>query len=402
MTCESRSAWGAWIDVYLQRQKIPDIIAAEIAKTSETAREFIESAKLDVYAANYNGALHSINGQLDVAVNWAKHSKNTLRGLLAENATNFTKIAYRRLGQNKPIVNRLQNELAQAIILGEGIPKISRRIKSVADMSFKRARTIARTETLRASNEGRMLGFRQAEELGIELEREWVATLDARTRLDHGEMDGVKVEQNEPFTMPNGDEMMFPLDGSLGAKAENIVNCRCTYVAVVKNSSWGAEDEEIRENALTNAAENGIMGVGGEEVDENISGAVSGALNPDSSEAQKHAAQYYKAVRKMKTDVGKIAENTGISNHDIQEIKNYLFIDKHDLIKGSERFDESYDIAQSWQRLIDGKSIKEQDIILLNHEMLEIKLVKNGATQNQAHIEATKQFNYAKSTDERR
>ena len=135
---------------------------------------------------------------------------------------------------------------------------------------------------------------------------------------------------------------------------------------------------------------------------ENISGAISGALNPDSAEAQKHAAQYYESVRSMKTDVDKIAENTGMSKHDIQEIKNYLFIDRHDLIKGDERFDASYDIAQSWQRLIEGKNIKEQDIILLNHEMVEIKLVRSGATQDRAHVEAAKLFNYAKAADERR
>ena len=134
-------------------------------------------------------------------------------------------------------------------------------------------------------------------------------------------------------------------------------------------------------------------------MDESISGAISGALNPDSEEAEKHAEQYYEAVRRMKTDYISIAKNTGMSEKDILEIKNYLFIDKHDLIGGYKRFDLSFHIAQSWQRLIDGKKIKEQDMIMLKHELTEIGLVKSGMTQNQAHINATKIYNYHEATE---
>jgi len=137
-------------------------------------------------------------------------------------------------------------------------------------------------------------------------------------------------------------------------------------------------------------------------VSENISGAVSGALNPDSDEAKRHTEQYYESVRKMTTDVKNIAKNTNMSENDIKDIKNYLFVDKHDLEYGHKRFDESYDIAQSWQRLIDGKDIKTQDMTLLHHELLEMRLVKNGMTQDSAHIIATKQYNYAKESDKGR
>ena len=99
----------------------------------------------------------------------------------------------------------------------------------------------------------------------------------------------------------------------------------------------------------------------------------------------------------MKTDYINIAEHTGISEKDILEIKNYLFIDKHDLTEGNKRFDSSFYIAQSWQRLIDGNEIKKQDIILLNHELTELSLVKNGVSQDDAHITASKKFNYTEA-----
>ena len=107
---------------------------------------------------------------------------------------------------------------------------------------------------------------------------------------------------------------------------------------------------------------------------ENIFGAISGALDPDSREAQKHAEQYYESVRKMTADIVNIAKNTGYANEYITKVKEHLFMQKHDLGEyGIKRFDSDFDIAQSWQRLIDGKNIEVHDYILLEHEYAEQK-----------------------------
>jgi len=54
-----------------------------------------------------------------------------------------------------------------------------------------------------------------------------------------------------------------------------------------------------------------------------------------------------------------------------------------------------YDMALSWQRLIDGKNIKEMDIILLKHELAEIEFMLQGYTFEEAHELAEKEYNYA-------
>ena len=127
-------------------------------------------------------------------------------------------------------------------------------------------------------------------------------------------------------------------------------------------------------------------------------GAISGALNPYSKEAEKHAVQYYEAVRHMKTDTQKISAATGIGQDKIDKIKNHVFITEHDLLTVKKRFDPSYEIAQSWQRLISG-SFKEQDIVLLKHEYAELRYMEKGYSQNEAHIRASKKYNYAKYCD---
>ena len=112
--------------------------------------------------------------------------------------------------------------------------------------------------------------------------------------------------------------------------------------------------------------------------------AVSGALNPNSPRAQAHAERYYEAVRAMTTDV-------------IQRIKDFIFMDIHDLGGGRiSRFDASFEMAQSWQRLIEGKNIQPHDLTLLRHEIMEKQLMDSGYTQDEAHTLTSQIYNYAK------
>lgn len=130
-------------------------------------------------------------------------------------------------------------------------------------------------------------------------------------------------------------------------------------------------------------------------------GAISGALNPFSKDAKKHAAQYYESVRHMNTDVARISENTGISEAEIAKIKKHVFLEKHDLGGDEpEYFYPNYEMAQSWQRLIDGKNIQKHDVTLLRHEAMERELMDKGYSQAEAHRLAEEKYNYSKESDE--
>lgn len=142
---------------------------------------------------------------------------------------------------------------------------------------------------------------------------------------------------------------------------------------------------EQRAERLTNGGESGIINTE----------AISGALNPYSKEADDHAKRYYESVRHMKTDTQKISTATGISQDKIDKIKDHVFVKEHELLDGKHRFAPSYDMAQSWQRLING-SFEDKDIVLLKHEYAELRYMEKGLTQNEAHIKASKKYNYAK------
>ena len=147
------------------------------------------------------------------------------------------------------------------------------------------------------------------------------------------------------------------------------------------------------------ANEKGKLGLINGKVD--LSGIkITGALDPYSKRANKHAEMYYESIRKMKKDCEQISINTGYPVDLIKKIKYYAFIDEHDLETGRKRFDPSCQIAHSWQRLIEGNSIQEHDLLLLEHEMYELTLVSLGMPQNKAHDATNVLYNYTRGCEE--
>lgn len=125
-------------------------------------------------------------------------------------------------------IRRLKVSLQDAFNNGDGIEVVARNIvrsgSGIADV--KRARVIARTEIISASNKGSLEGARDT---GIPLRKEWLATMDDRTRDAHLSADGQKVLLDELFVV-DGEDMHFPGDFTQGASAGNVINCRCTQI----------------------------------------------------------------------------------------------------------------------------------------------------------------------------
>lgn len=102
--------------------------------------------------------------------------------------------------------------------------KIAREIEAITQYSSNRAMAIARTETVGAYNGGDLDGAFALGDLGP-VAKGWLATGDARTRLDHAEANGQIVGLRQKFDV-GGVSMDRPHDPS--APADQVVNCRCT------------------------------------------------------------------------------------------------------------------------------------------------------------------------------
>ena len=178
------------------------------------------------------------------------------------------------------------------------------------------------------------------------------------------------------------------------AKQSKLQSVKSLYAEFSKAMGLPQQMERLRvakeDSSIENTNKNGII----------VAGGVSGARDPDSEEANEHAERYYALVRKMSTDVEKIAKTTGRTKEEIQSIKNYIFIDEHEFGDGQiSRFDADFMMAQSWQRLMMGNP-EPHDITLINHEIMEKDLMSKGFTQEEAHLKTSEVYNYGKEARE--
>jgi HK97 family phage portal protein len=128
---------------------------------------------------------------------------------------------------NETTKNKIRAELAEGLGAGEGVDKLAERMQGIfKNASVSRSQTIARTETTKASATGALTTY---EESGVVKGKEWLTTMDDRTRMDHAEANGQTRKLDEKFSV-NGEEMDAP---GLGNIAENNINCRCTIIPVI-------------------------------------------------------------------------------------------------------------------------------------------------------------------------
>ena len=129
-----------------------------------------------------------------------------------------------------------------------------------------------------------------------------------------------------------------------------------------------------------------------------ITGASGAIPRSDFPRQEAHARRYYEQIRKRSGDIEAIAQNSGFSIDDLNLVKSHMFLNKYDLGEYElTRFDPNYDMALSWQRLIEGKNILEMDIVLLHHELMEYHLMnEQNLSYRVAHELTEKLHNYSK------
>lgn len=95
-----------------------------------------------------------------------------------------------------------------------------------------RGDVIARTETIASTHAGQKEAMQQLIDTGrvkaSQIRKVWRPTGDKRTRDSHMALHGESVQFDRPFTSPaTGALMMHPGDTSLGARGEDVIQCRC-------------------------------------------------------------------------------------------------------------------------------------------------------------------------------
>ena len=203
--------------------------AKQLLNVNQNALAYVNGELPEVYAINYNALAGSVDGV--GGYSFTLVDADTVRNLAV---TDTSLLPYKEIDPAKDIpwnMKKINAETLQGILQGESMDKIAKRLRNVQEMNKTQAIRSARTIVTGAENKGRQDSYKRAEEDGIVMKREWIATNDSRTRHWHAELDGVEVDIDEPWHNEFG-EIMYPGDPS--ADPANTYNCRCSMRSIVK------------------------------------------------------------------------------------------------------------------------------------------------------------------------
>ena len=217
-------------------KKLTDILGPALSKNGRLVRRLTETQYHEAFF-RYGWALEQNAG---VSLKWGMLSPETIRAAV-ENP--LTKIAVKGIYQNG--LTGIRRTVTQGITRGLSYRKMAQDMKEFLDRSASGYMRIARTEGNRAAVKGQLAHYEKAEDLGFELEKTWIATLDMRTRPSHGYMDGRTANEEGKFNL-NGYLVDGPMDDAL--PAEEVINCRCRVVERVKD--FPPEKRRIRDEGV--------------------------------------------------------------------------------------------------------------------------------------------------------
>lgn len=232
MTQEDYDKWKRMqvLQSDIWRQKVEQATKT-LEDANRQALRVINGEKMDVFAENANYEAYRLSKETGIGYGFSVYDKDTVGKLIREQPELMPRKVVN--GKKDRAWNRtkISNAVTQSIIQGDSLPEMTARIaRETAHENDAAMARYAATAMTSAQNAGRMDTMERAKGMGIKVRKKWIATLDARTRDSHAELDGQVVDIDEPFVTHNRDgslaEIMFP--GDPQADGEQVWNCRCT------------------------------------------------------------------------------------------------------------------------------------------------------------------------------
>lgn len=218
------------------RDHVGSMIREIIEDQTAMARSTVEALLADVRAPrsaalDMTGRINRVTGRreggfiglTDAQAGYARNARAELEGLSRDyfrrelRDRRFDRLVDRAIREGRPLPTA-------------DIDRIAGRYRD--RLLAHRGETIAQTESINALRAGRREGYQQAIDSGTisdnRITRRWSATMDGRTRADHQAMNDMTLRgMGATWQLPDGSQMRFPGDTSLGASAKQVVRCRC-------------------------------------------------------------------------------------------------------------------------------------------------------------------------------
>lgn len=210
-------------------------LTAQIAKTNADAVAAINGYAPLVAAEQANFTEYAIEDGTTLNPSFTLLNQDTVLRLIKDSPAVLPK-AKAKIAKNKQWnTPKLRSALTHAIVQGDSIPKLSKKVDEICGSNKAIATRNARTMMTGARNAGTLAAYVRAEQNGMHIQKQWMAALDERTRVSHRHLDGEIKPVNEKFS--NG--LMHP--GDTEGRPAEVYNCRCTMVPIVNDQLYEGE-----------------------------------------------------------------------------------------------------------------------------------------------------------------
>ena len=219
-------------------------VAERYTEANETAVRYVNDATPGIYSLNRNYSAYTIE-KVAGNVGFDLWDEQTVKRLIVDNPEVMPYYPPEK-ALNRGIdlaygKRQISASVTSSILQGKSIQGIAKDLQTrMSDMNKSSAVRTARTAVTGAQNAGRMDSYVAAEKMGIKVRKEWLATIDGRTRHSHAMLDGKVVDKDKKFE--NG--CMFP--GDPNGPPWEVYNCRCTLIAAVDGVDTSNAQRRVR------------------------------------------------------------------------------------------------------------------------------------------------------------
>lgn len=204
-------------------------VARMLTNTNKVAADLINGRTQSIFGINASYISYDMEKSAGMDFGFGIYDADTVARLIRDNPQILPEW---KINEKKDYIwneKQINKAVTQGVIQGERLDQITKRIYDDLVMKNKNlSKTFARTAMTGAQNAGRIYSMRDAQKLGIDVEKEWMATLDGHTRDSHADVDG----ETQPVGKKFSNDCMYP--GDPGGPPAEVYNCRCTLVSNVK------------------------------------------------------------------------------------------------------------------------------------------------------------------------
>lgn len=212
------------------------LIANDLVSTDQKSISLIRAFIPDAYAESFNFGKYEVEIGTKLVLDFSLYSREAVENLIKAHPRVLPMPDLDIAKDERWNRQKIASAMTQGIMAGDSIPHLADRLERVTNMDRVAAVRNARTWTTAAEGKGRLDSYKRAESKGINIAKQWIAIHDMHTRMSHALIDGEICELDEEFA--NG--LMFP--GDSNGPPEEICNCRCTMMSVLRDYDFAGYD----------------------------------------------------------------------------------------------------------------------------------------------------------------